>query len=64
MQDKLTVVATRDGGPGEPAALGDDRDGFSWSGNDAVLGMQAGRQLEALSMVGAQAVRFTSSTAS
>jgi hypothetical protein len=53
MQETLKVVATRDGGPGKPAALGTiPRDGFSWSGNDAILRTAAGRQLEQLIQIG------------
>jgi hypothetical protein len=51
MHDKLKVIATRDGRPGNasPEEVGEiDRDGFSWSGTTAHLSNESARQLLAL----------------
>jgi hypothetical protein len=58
MSDRLTVVATRNGGPGKPEELGTiDRGGFWWSGNDAVLGLRGGTELMQLIQIDGSAGR-------
>jgi hypothetical protein len=49
INDKLKVIATRDGRPGKPEEVGEiDGEGFSWSGTTAHLSNESARQLLAL----------------